>query len=323
MHLVEGMTDFVKTGIDVEKKSHIIETSMEFLKGVAIVGGLYKIVGALRAVTAAELMAALPVVIFVAALAAALVAYNDLSTALTGGESVFRNYFGQTGIETLKDDLDDANDALDDMVGTLGTMATILGRVAHFAAIIGNSFTWAAKTAANVVETIGDVQVATSGMPGAGTAEGALARGKARQGAIGAQGLANATDQWGQMVAPLNAKGWGGSHRKQTRHAAEDEYSQKVAGMNLAGPDYAYVPGSGGPSMPWNMMNEPSVPVSAGAHGAAAGGGRTVIINQNNPVKIELHPAASDVNGVKAVGKAVSTEQQRSNATTETNFKVG
>ena len=118
----KALTDIVAGVIALERKSHVIEDAFSVGKVAIVVIGLLKIKSVLDTVTRAQLMAFAtnPVTLWVLGIAAALVVYNDLRTALEGGKSVFGDYFGQTGIERL-------NEALTATIDIADTIWTIFG----------------------------------------------------------------------------------------------------------------------------------------------------------------------------------------------------
>ena len=115
---VRGLTHMAAGAADFEKKSHIFEDAFAAGKIALVVGGILKVVGAIEAMTEAEALALLanPIAWLVVGFVAALFAYNDLKVALEGGKSIFGDYFGQSGIESLNEYLGQAEDLIDEVI---------------------------------------------------------------------------------------------------------------------------------------------------------------------------------------------------------------
>jgi hypothetical protein len=317
MHLVEGMTDFVKTGIDVEKKSHIIEDALGFLKAGVIVGGVYKLVTGLRELATAEGIAAAlnPFTLWVVGIGLALLAYNDLRVALEGGKSVFGDYFGQTGIAQLNTMMKEGATATDILGASLGTVLDILKFIGNTAEYVGDKLAGTVHRA-NAAIGRGVRRVTGAKETDADRAEEGLAD------AADARAVDRAHDAQGNRNA--EAGRWAGV-------ASRTGKREGVAGADT--PEewdrkHGILPGGGlaRPALNFTRTNvqsrAASVPVAEGG-GRGAEGGSHVTVNQSNPVKIEVHTNATDAAGTaKAVGRAVSTEQQRNNAAALNAFEL-
>jgi hypothetical protein len=329
MQIVGGLTSFVKTAVDVEKKSHIVETSLEFLKSAAIPVGIVTITNALRAMTAQEILAAIPVVLFAAAIAAALLAYNDLSVAITGGKSVFGDTFGTEGVEEMKETIVALNAVIDRTVDVLGDVAESLKYIFHF---------WAEgfdRIMSGLSAGQGAVNKFTRFVTGRKEndidreIEGAAAKwsdsadehDRDRQGNVDEilrdkhHGVFDAVDSYQNRRTAKRAF----DADNASLADAKSPYRRVATGNARSGADlpkgWTQVPI--GPAAAYGT---PSVP--AGPAGGAAGAGG-VVVNQNSTTNIEVHPGSNDPEATaKAVSNAQTTVDQRRMNNAQTALKL-
>jgi hypothetical protein len=304
--IVQGFTNIVKIAVDVEKRSHIVEDAFLFLKNGAIAFGIYKIVTAMRALSLASLFN--PLGLLVVGAVAALLAYNDLKVALEGGKSVFGDTFGHTGIETLRDDLDDANDVIDNSIDLFTTMGEILVKLWDIVKEVGASFGYlgnkvaevAHKANADLVEKIGVVTGEDNSKEVA--EERAHAKGNAKRAAEYADTAGAADDD---LFSGFRSGGTGFrtiGGRKTARHSREAQQTSDQAASALpvglqAGFVPAFNPGQG----PYvDAYNSPSVP---GTSGGKAAGTKSVVVHQTNTANVTQHLNGGDLPGVTRATK--------------------
>ena len=302
MKLVEAFRDLTKGALDVEKKTHIVGDAMKLAPAIIGVIAVWKLVAAFKALKTEELitMALNPFTWMLIAIGLLILAFNELTVTLEGGKSLFTDYFGETGIEDLKDNIDDANDAFgylgetaEGVIDILDGMWQVLKGVYDILAMIGNLDVYVFK--------------------------GLL--GLSEDGATGTllEDLKKDMDDLRTPVARSTGYSAQLGRRKARRHAQEAASNETAATANMANPN-----DTANRFTPFSMLgayNNPSIsPVASEGNG-----GNVTTINNNSETHVEIHGAdVSNPGAVKqAAVSAVSTADERRNSATKTGMKKG
>ena len=116
--LTEGLSGFVKEVVDIERRSHVFKDTLALAPIALATAAVLKLVSAFRALAASELaaMALNPFTWMVIGIGVVILAFNDLKVALEGGKSIFKDFFGDSGIEALRTGILLAQDSWDILV---------------------------------------------------------------------------------------------------------------------------------------------------------------------------------------------------------------
>ena len=303
--ITQGLAGFVKTAIDVEKKSHIVEDALSFLKAGAIVGGILRIVSALRAMTQAQLVAFLtnPITLWIVGIGLALLAFNDLKVALAGGKSVFGDLFGQTGIDKLRIGMSIAASLADAFWVSVQSLGDEFMQMGHWAEYAFDKVLEGAARAGAFMSRLSNGIARLTGS-------------KEQSPEDAAQEQANIAQYAGRAPAAAAAAGQDKSRENQrlrdlaTRVVDRDDAVRGV-GTNQGATGYVSAPT---PQSAYARINAPSIPggLARGAPSGAATGGTG--ITQHNTFHTTVHTSADTNEGTgKAVNNGVSSAVQRAN----------
>lgn len=132
--VVDLFKDVTKQLIFITKHTHAVEHAFTFLKGVGIVTLLYQIAKWLATIDVEEALAALPVILFTAAVVALYLAFDDLATMIEGGRSVLGDFLDEWGplgakeqvIAAIKDAVKTFSDAMSEAWQLLKDLAAAL-----------------------------------------------------------------------------------------------------------------------------------------------------------------------------------------------------